>query len=220
MMYLFRNCSSLLSLDLSNWNTEKVVTFTAVFNGCSSLSELDLSSFDTSSSNSYYMMFFNCPSLISLNISNFGKNGTTSAYSMFDANSGNLYSITVGKYSPFKPDNSGLPEHPETGSTTKGWIGINSKHSFSSTKEFVTTYNGSYADTYVWTTQLLVSYKNTLGNTIHKDNKVIGYLGAPYDTTTNDLLLDIPDYYLDEGSFPENARGTFGEELQTSYFLC
>ena len=219
MMYVFRNCSSLQSLDLSSWDTSKVVTFTAMFNGCRSISNLDLSTFDTSSANSYYMMFNNCPALKALNIRSFGKNGTTSAYNMFDASNVNLYSITVGNFTPFKSDSSGLPEHTESGAITKGWIGVNSKKYYSTTREFTRTYDGSNPDTYVWAAFVSVNYHDELGKTIHEENKLFGSLGETYDTTTSDLKLDIPGYQLDTDQLPINAVGTFQNDPQTVTYI-
>ena len=219
MMYVFRNCSSLQSLDLSSWDTSKVVTFTAMFNGCRSISNLDLSTFDTSSAHSYYMMFNNCPALKVLNIRGFGKNGTTSAYDMFDASNVNLYSITVGNYTPFKSDSSRLPEHAESGAITKGWIGVNSKKYYSTTREFTRSYDGSNPDTYVWAAFVSVNYHDELGKTIHEENKLFGSLGETYDTTTSDLKLDIPGYQLDTEQLPINAVGTFQNEPQTVTYI-
>ena len=45
---MFYGCSSLTSLDLSNFNTSNVIDMNNMFYGCSSLTSLDLSNFDTS----------------------------------------------------------------------------------------------------------------------------------------------------------------------------
>ncbi len=57
---LFKNCSSLLSIDLKNFDTSHIKSFDSLFRGCSSLTELDLSSFDTSSITRIDGMFNNC----------------------------------------------------------------------------------------------------------------------------------------------------------------
>ena len=46
---MFSGCSSLTELDLSGFNTSKVVNMGKMFYGCSSLTKLDLSSFSTAS---------------------------------------------------------------------------------------------------------------------------------------------------------------------------
>ena len=44
---MFSNCSSLTSLDLSNFNTNNVETMSDMFSNCSSLTSLNLSNFNT-----------------------------------------------------------------------------------------------------------------------------------------------------------------------------
>ena len=68
---MFSGCTSLTSIDLSNFNTSSVVDMGNMFSGCSFLRSLDLSNFDTSSVTSMDYMFFECSSLISLYIDNF-----------------------------------------------------------------------------------------------------------------------------------------------------
>lgn len=79
----FRGCSSLTSLDVSNWDTSSVTTMNNTFNGCSSLTSLDLSSWDTSSVTSMYSMFYGCSSLTSLDVSNFDTSSVTTMANMF-----------------------------------------------------------------------------------------------------------------------------------------
>ena len=44
---MFIGCKSLISLNLSNFNTEKVTNMNMLFYGCCSLRLIDLSNFDT-----------------------------------------------------------------------------------------------------------------------------------------------------------------------------
>ena len=60
---MFNQCSSLTSLDLSNFNTAKVTRMLYMFYKCSSLTSLDLSSFNTSKVISIQRMFKDCSSL-------------------------------------------------------------------------------------------------------------------------------------------------------------
>ena len=60
---MFGQCSSLTSLDLSNFNTAKVTRMLYMFYKCSSLTSLDLSSFNTSKVISIGSMFKDCSSL-------------------------------------------------------------------------------------------------------------------------------------------------------------
>ena len=63
MKQMFRDCSSLTALDLSNFDTSKVTNMDYMFYGCSSLTSLDLSNWDTSKVNSMNIMFNGCSSL-------------------------------------------------------------------------------------------------------------------------------------------------------------
>ena len=45
--FMFFNCKSLSSIDLSNFNIQNVTNMEYMFNGCKSLSSLDLSDFNT-----------------------------------------------------------------------------------------------------------------------------------------------------------------------------
>ena len=85
MSSMFDSCSSLTSLDLSNFNTSKVTDMSAMFNGCSSLTSLDLSNFDTSNVTSMYEMFNGCSSLTTLDLSNFDTSKVTNINEMFNA---------------------------------------------------------------------------------------------------------------------------------------
>ena len=63
---MFSRCTSLTSLDLSNFDTSNVTDMGVMFNSCSGLTSLDLSNFDTSKVTSMIGMFFECTSLTSL----------------------------------------------------------------------------------------------------------------------------------------------------------
>ena len=63
---MFYYCRSLTSLDLSDFNTEKVTNMFAMFMECSSLTSLDLSNFNTANVTNMGRMFFSCNGLTSL----------------------------------------------------------------------------------------------------------------------------------------------------------
>ena len=63
MSMMFSDCSSITSLDLSNFNTSIVTDMSNMFNGCSSLTSLDISNFNTSNVTNIYFMFISCTSL-------------------------------------------------------------------------------------------------------------------------------------------------------------
>ena len=83
MNFMFFGCSSLTSLNLSNFNTSSVISMNYMFDGCSTLTSLNLSNFNTSKVISMYNMFNNCSSLSSLNLSNFNTSIVKSMNSMF-----------------------------------------------------------------------------------------------------------------------------------------
>ncbi len=90
MGYMFKNCSSLTSLDLSTFNTSKVGTdqddealMSEMFYGCSSLTLLDLSSFNTENVNNMRAMFYGCSGLKSLVLSSFNTANVTDMSNMF-----------------------------------------------------------------------------------------------------------------------------------------
>ena len=57
MECMFYKCSSLISLDLSSFETENVISISYMFNSCTSLSELNLSNFNTKNCFRFTSMF-------------------------------------------------------------------------------------------------------------------------------------------------------------------
>ena len=68
---MFRYGHSLTSLNLSNFQTPKLLKMTFMLQECSSLKYLDISNMNTSSINNINGTFSNFWELISLNLSNF-----------------------------------------------------------------------------------------------------------------------------------------------------
>lgn len=58
MSYMFRNCSGLTLVDLSNWDTSKVTSMNGMFERCSNISILDMSKCDTSNVTNMNQMFY------------------------------------------------------------------------------------------------------------------------------------------------------------------
>ena len=92
MGYMFINCSSLTSLDLSSFNTKNVVNMASMFYSCSSLSSLDLSSFNTSKVTDMAYMFRGCSAIKMLNVSSFNTENVTDMRFLFN-NCANLTTI-------------------------------------------------------------------------------------------------------------------------------
>ena len=83
MSGMFRNCSSLTSLDVSNFDTSKVTDMYNMFEYCSSLTSLDVSKFDTRNVTDMGDMFSGCSSLTSLDLSKFDTSKVAYMASMF-----------------------------------------------------------------------------------------------------------------------------------------
>ena len=71
---MFNNCSSLTSLNLSNFNTSNVTNMNNMFAYCYGLKSLDLSHFNTSNVTNIDSMFSWCYNLEELDIHNFNVN--------------------------------------------------------------------------------------------------------------------------------------------------
>ena len=96
MGYMFYECSSLRSLDLSHFDTSQVTNMGGMFAGCSSLASLDLSGWDTSRVTRMNFMFSGCASLASLDLSGWDTSGVEGMWGMF-AGCSSLSSLAVGE---------------------------------------------------------------------------------------------------------------------------
>ena len=81
--FMFYDCNSLSSLDLSNFNTQNVTNMGGMFYNCKSLTSLDLSNFNTQNVKNMDNIFNGCKSLISLDLSNFNTQYLTNMDNMF-----------------------------------------------------------------------------------------------------------------------------------------
>ena len=81
--YLFFECSSIINLDLSNFNTQKVISMYCMFSKCSSLININLSKINTEEVVDMSHMFRNCPSLRSINLSNINTKNVINMSNMF-----------------------------------------------------------------------------------------------------------------------------------------
>ena len=97
MNFMFYNCPSLASLDLSTLDTRNVTNMNAMFGWCNNLTSLDISNFNTHNVANMESMFFFCSNLTSLDISNFNTQNVTSMVAMFHTCS-TLTSLDVSKF--------------------------------------------------------------------------------------------------------------------------
>lgn len=80
---LFYNYKSCKTIDVSNWDTSAITSFTGMFQNCTALKSLDLSNIDASKVRGMMSMFSDCSSLTSLNLTNFNPSNITTTNGMF-----------------------------------------------------------------------------------------------------------------------------------------
>lgn len=94
MKGMFRKCSTLVSVNVSNWNTSKVQSFSGTFRECTSLTTVDVSGWDTGNATSMYTMFYSCKALVELGVDNWDVSSVTNMSYMFSTCS-KLESVNV-----------------------------------------------------------------------------------------------------------------------------
>ena len=99
MKIMFQLCSTLTSVgDLSNWDTSNVIDTGWMFYGCSSLTSIDLSNWNMSNVTNLKAMFYGCSKLTSSgDISNWNVSNVTDMSYMFLSNK-NLEDIDISKW--------------------------------------------------------------------------------------------------------------------------
>ncbi len=85
MQDLFYNCTSLSSLDLSNFVTLNVTNMRCMFYNCEKINNLDLSNFNTSQVKDMGYMFYHCKALKNINLQNWDTSNVVNMTEMFDA---------------------------------------------------------------------------------------------------------------------------------------
>jgi len=166
---------------------------TGMFANASALTSLDLSSFDTSNVTSMTDMFTKANALNQLKLG---------SKSMFDATAVKLPAITTGGYTgAWVNVGAGTVDAPE------GNI------KFANSTEFMTNYDGSNPDTYVWEETkgtVTVKYADEIGDIVSPDVVLTGKIGDSYTVDKK----AIPGYVfksIDIGS----ESGTFTNTAQT-----
>jgi len=208
MISMFGYCSSLVTVDVSKFDTSSVAAFQDMFISCASLENVDVSGFQTSTQSEFSGMFKNCASLQKLDLSQFVM---TNFYSSMLEGCRSLSSIKTGSLTRF---DVGVPNIDTTsGRYTGRWIGENTGNTYASSDAFMTDYDGSKPDTYIWEgypgKDVTVKYENQLGNEIHASQTITGYAEDGYDAITENYKLSIDGYDLDTDNLPANAKGQF-----------
>ena len=97
MSYMFCNCSSLTSLDVTHFNTANVTDMRFMFYCCTSLTSLDVTHFNTANVTNMGYMFYICSSLTSLDVTHFNTAKVTDMRYMFSSCS-SLTSLDVTNF--------------------------------------------------------------------------------------------------------------------------
>lgn len=181
---MFWFCSSLTSLDLSNFNTASVTDMGMMFYGCSSLTSLNVNNFNTTNVETMYLMFASCSSLTSLDVSNFNTSNVEKMSSMFEGCSG-LTSLDLSNFN--------------TSNVT------DMKAMFQACSGLTTIYVGEG-----WSTSSVTSSSAMFeGST-----KLVGESGTTYDSSHTDAEYARVDMASSPGYFTYKNGGGSGEEAQ------
>ena len=81
---MFQGCTSLKNIKFGNFQTSKINNMNLVFSQCSSLKSLDLSNFNTAKVTHFHYMFNGCTSLKYLDLSNFDGSSAICVNNMFN----------------------------------------------------------------------------------------------------------------------------------------
>ena len=106
MENLFFECISLTSLDLGYFKTPKYIIMNNMFSGCKSLKSLNISNLITSSTTEMANLFKGCSSLISLDINNFDTSNVILMGKMFE-NCYSLISLDLNNFYTSKVESMG-----------------------------------------------------------------------------------------------------------------
>ena len=123
----FSSCTSLISLDVSSFDTSNVVKMPYMFQNCLKLTSLDLSGFDTSNVTNMDYMFNDCSALTSLDLGGWNTSNATNMSFMF-MNCYKLSSINLGENYSFAGKNitsnygKALLPTPPYSTTTGKWV--------------------------------------------------------------------------------------------------
>lgn len=114
---MFRGCSSLVTVDLSNLDTSELSGMDTMFSACTSLLLVDLSGFDTSNVSMMGGMFSGCSSLVAIDLSSFDTQGAFKMQGMFSGCT-SLVKVSLGENFRFTSDTAYLPEGEWQSATT------------------------------------------------------------------------------------------------------
>lgn len=148
------------NLNLSNLKTDNVTSFSSTFCDMPNITSLDLSGMNTSNLTSLFVTFSGSSKLEELNLSSWDTSNVTSWTYAFRGTT--LKKITLGSKTILNPQVA-LPEVDVSSGQYNGrWIGLNSGNYYSSSTDFMTNYDGSVPDTYIWDQTALEAFDSTI----------------------------------------------------------
>ena len=103
---MFYLCSNLLSIDLSNFNTQNVETLRLLFNNCSNVKSLDISNFNLSKVKNMAYIFSNCTIIKKINLGKIDTSSVEDMRALFYYNE-NLESIDLSNFDTSKVTHMG-----------------------------------------------------------------------------------------------------------------
>ena len=93
---MFKDCSSLVNINLTKFNTNNVINIEGIFMGCTKLMSVDLKNFNTSNVKNVNKMFYGCNNLKKFDISSFRNNTWTLNDQLFDKSLSKNGKISIG----------------------------------------------------------------------------------------------------------------------------
>ncbi len=97
MREMFYHCKSLRAIDLSGWNSSRVVDMQWMFSHCVALEELDVTPLNTSSVKDMFAMFYDCASLRRVDVSEMDTSSATNIAGMF-GDCGSLEELNLSNF--------------------------------------------------------------------------------------------------------------------------
>ncbi|CAD5903101.1 BspA family leucine-rich repeat surface protein [Carnobacterium maltaromaticum] len=188
MHEMFERMSNLSRLDVSNFDTSSVTDMNSMFRR-NRFTELDVSNFDTSNVQDMSSMFALPRGLKQLDISSFDTSNVTDMTDMF-WNTGDMYSLTLGRNFRFKIKGELIPPISAPGFTGR-WIGVDTGITFESSTDFMTYFEGE-ADTFIWEEIKNIEVTLPMGMLFHsnqEDNTVIQSLEYEISNRSSHLVL-------------------------------
>ena len=180
MQYLFANCTSLTELDLSNFNTGKVVGFASMLDSCANLKNITLGQyFKADNAVQFFRMFADCSSLTSLNLSYFNPVKAKNMGSMFQGCS-SLTDIDMSNFD--NTEDLERIDHMFQGCSSLKTLDLSSIYTGNVTDMFCTFYGCNSLETIYVGSQWSTANVTNSALMFNGCSSLVGGMGTTYDT--------------------------------------